>query len=127
MKYKVSILIFAITCMLISCRETDSSDSNPLLGTWLEVTPLMDQEGLTFTESDTLRYATRSRLKYVSLQEFLYDLNGRHTELYLWPVEDPGRKITCNITLNSALTEFTITGLMKNDPDGSQRFVKVVK
>jgi hypothetical protein len=127
MKHNVIILIFAITCLLISCRETDSSDPNPLLGNWLEVTPLLDQEELTFTESDTLHYVTRSRLKYVSLQEFLYNIDVRHTELYLWPVDDPGRKITCYITLNSAETEFTITGLMKNDPAGSQRFVKVVK
>jgi hypothetical protein len=81
----------------------------------------MDREALVFRASDTLFYVSRSLLKAVSMKELNHDLNMSQSELYLWPVDEPGRKITCEISLKGVETELTIRGLMFANPISPQK------
>lgn len=106
------------------CTKTDPDEFKSILGQWDEKSSLMDQESLVFTDIDTVIYYTRTPLKYVSIEPFVYSLNSTHTKLYLKSVDNPEYKIICEIVMNSKATEFSIVGLVKDHPELSQKFIK---
>lgn len=124
---KTFFFILAVSSLLIftSCKKTDNGENGPLIGRWDENTPLMDQEELIFSHDDILYYTTRSLLKYVNFQEFVYELDYKGTNLTLRPVDNPDTLIICRIELNSNKTILTIRGLNKFDQDMPQTFSKV--
>jgi hypothetical protein len=128
MKKLLIVLILVLTIFQISCEKSDYKAYKQIQGEWIEGTDILDRENLYFGETDTLFYTTRvpwKSINYVCFEKFIYSLNNSHTKLYLRPVDNPEQQITCKIKLNEQGKELIIKGLMKSDPEGSQKFIRV--
>jgi hypothetical protein len=111
MKKRILLVILFIPTLFISCNKETFPDNEDLKGSWLEISTLMDQEGLYFDGTDTLFYSRRP-YRYIENETFIYRLANNHKKLYLKSVTYPGTdEIAHKIQLNSDNNELTIWGL----------------